>query len=76
MQDTTPEFQRLYAARFRAMTPGERMLIAASMFDTARALVEASLPPGLDETDRRRRITERFYGRELAEAAYPRDRES
>jgi hypothetical protein len=32
------------AERHRQMTPEERMRIASSMFDTARAIVEASLP--------------------------------
>ncbi|MBI1942955.1 MAG: hypothetical protein HYS35_04745 [Betaproteobacteria bacterium] len=55
-----------------AMSPGQRMQMAASMFETARALVEASFPCGLDEAERRRRLCEHFYGKDLAEKAFPR----
>lgn len=71
MQDTTPEFRKLVQACFAGMTPIERVRACAEMFDTARALVEASLPPDLDPAERRFRICERFYG-ELAARAYPR----
>ena len=71
MQDTTPEFRKLVQERFARMTPEERVLACTGMFDTARALVEASLPGGLDPMERRFRICERFYG-DLAARAYPR----
>jgi len=71
MQDTTPEFRRLMQERFARMTPQERVLACVGMFDTARVLVEASLPEGLDPMERRFRICERFYGG-LAARAYPR----
>lgn len=72
MRDTTPEFERLYEARLMALTPAERMEMCSSMFETARALAEASLPPGLEPTERRRRLCEHFYGKDLAEKAFPR----
>lgn len=69
MQDTTPEFQRLVDERYRRLSPAERVCICTEMFDTARSLVEASLPAGLEPIERRRRISERFYG-ELARRAF------
>jgi hypothetical protein len=51
------------------MTPAERMQIAASMYDTARAIVEASLPPGLTGAQRRYAIAKRIYGDDLPEVA-------
>ena len=71
MQDTTPEFRRLVQERFARMTPEQRVLACTGMFDTARAMVEASLPEGLDPVERRFRLCERFYG-SLAVRAYPR----
>lgn len=71
MQDTTPEFRRLVQERFARMTPEQRVLACTGMFDTARALVEASLPEGLDPMERRFRLCARFYG-SLAARAYPR----
>lgn len=69
MDDTTPEFRHLMRERFRALAPAERVAMCAAMFDTARALVEASLPADLDPRERRYRICRRFYG-ELADFAF------
>jgi hypothetical protein len=52
------------------MSAHERVRVCTEMFDTARALVEASLPKGLSPAERRYRICERFYG-DLAARAYP-----
>ena len=70
MDDTTPEFRTLLEQRFLALAPAERVSLCADMFETARALVEASLPPGLDPIERRRQICRRFYG-DLADKAFP-----
>jgi len=48
MNDTTLEFAKRVRQRFLALAPAERVSLCADMFETARALVEASLPPGLD----------------------------
>ena len=49
-------------ARYLAMTPAQRIVIAAQMFETARAMVLASLPAGLSPEETRRRLCERLYG--------------
>ena len=69
MNDTSPEVAALVAERHRQMTPEERMRIASSMFDTARAIVESSLPPNLSRRERRLAYAKRMYGNELPEAA-------
>lgn len=69
MQDTTPEFRRLMSERLLRLAPHERVRLCAEMFETARQLIEASLPPGLDPVARRRRLGERLYG-ELARRAF------
>ncbi len=51
------------------MTPDERVRIAASMFETARAIVLSSLPPDLPRRERRLALAKRFYEGELPEAA-------
>jgi len=53
----------------RRMTPDERVKIAASMYDAARAIVLSSLPPGLSRRERRMALARRFYEGELPEAA-------
>jgi len=71
MNDTTPEFRRIMDERYARLTPAERVLMCAEMFDTAQALVRASLPEGLAPAELRFRICQRFYG-DLAERAFPR----
>jgi hypothetical protein len=55
--------------RYALMTPEERMRIAASMYETARAIIESSLPEGLTTEQRRYAVVKRLYGDELPEAA-------
>lgn len=69
MNDTATEIDAVVAERYRHMSPIERMQIASSMFDTARAIVESSLPPGLTRRDRRLAFAKRMYGDELPESA-------
>lgn len=71
MQDTTLEFRRMVEEGYAGMTPEERVRVCTEMFDTARALAEASMPGDLDPAERRFRICERFYG-ELAKRAFSR----
>jgi hypothetical protein len=55
--------------RLAALTPQERVLMCARMFEPARSLVEASIPSDADARTRRRIVCERFYGAELARQA-------
>lgn len=71
MRDTTPEFQQFVDQQYRQCTPGERLRLCTEMFDAARSLVESTLPQGLSEHERKRRITERFYGTEFANRVFP-----
>lgn len=69
MSDTSPEMERMVAQRYQQMTPEDRMKIASSMFETARLIVESSLPPALTGRERRLAFARRMYGDELPEAA-------
>lgn len=69
MDDTAPEFRALVRARLAALTPQQRVVMCADMFESARSLVEASLPADTDARTRRRIVCERFYGAELARRA-------
>jgi hypothetical protein len=69
MNDTSPEIAEMIRRRYLAISPAERLVIGARMFETARAMVVASLPRGLSLKETRRRICERFYG-ELAEEVF------
>ena len=69
MKDTDALVAKIVADRHRAMTPGERCAAASALFDVARSIVEASLPDGLTEAERRLAVARRVYGTELPEAA-------
>lgn len=69
MNDTSPKMERLVTERYRQMTPDQRMRIASSMFETARKIVESSLPPDLTRRERRLSFARRLYAGELPEAA-------
>lgn len=62
MHDTSPEMEELVRRRYSEMSPQERIRIGAEMFDTARAIMLASFPPGLSENETRRLMARRLYG--------------
>jgi hypothetical protein len=70
LNDTSDTVATMVADRHRAMTPTERCQAASSMFETARAIVDSSLPPGLTLEQRRLAAIRRLYRGELPEAAF------
>ena len=48
-----------------ALSGEERFIMGAQMFDAAREVVKASLPPGLSEAEQRRQLFKRRYGNEI-----------
>lgn len=71
MNDTDPQIESLLKARYATMTGSERALMALQMFETAQEIVLSSLSPALTEEQRRRELCRRFYGDDLARAAFP-----
>ncbi|MSU20763.1 MAG: hypothetical protein EXS30_05150 [Pedosphaera sp.] len=65
MTDTSPEIAEMVRARLMALSGAERFRMGVQMFDAARRMVLASLPAGLPETERKRRLFERLYGMPL-----------
>ena len=57
--DTDPDVARRYREMLLALTPGERIEMACRMFDSARAIVLATIP---DSAERRVELFRRFYG--------------
>jgi hypothetical protein len=62
MNDTLAEIDEKLHQMMMARSGAERMLMSASMFDAARAIVIASLPTNLTEDEFKRRLFERTYG--------------
>jgi hypothetical protein len=69
MNDTSAAISKIVSDRYRSMTPAERWLAASSLFESARKIVEASLPTELTAQQRRLAIIRRFYENELPEEA-------
>ena len=61
MNDTSPEFSKLYRDKLLSKSGFERMEIASSMFDSAKTMVLASMPEGLTENEVNVFLLKRFY---------------
>jgi hypothetical protein len=62
MNDTPPEIAELVRQRLMARSGSERFVMGTRMFDAARAVVLASLPPGLPPEELKRQLFKRVYG--------------
>ncbi|MGH8149940.1 MAG: hypothetical protein ACRETB_08205 [Steroidobacteraceae bacterium] len=69
MSDTSSEMERIVSERYRQMSPDQRIRIASSMFETARKIVESSLPAEMSREERRLAWARRLYEGELPEKA-------
>ena len=69
MNDTSAAISKVVVDRYRSMTPAERWLAASSLFETARKIVESSLPCGLTMEQQRLAVVRRLYRNELPEVA-------
>ena len=49
-------------ARLMKLSGERRLIMGAQMFESARAMILASLPPDLNEFERKRLLFERIYG--------------
>ena len=62
MNDTPPEIAEFVRQKLMARTGAERFVMGARMFEAARTVVLASLPPTLSAIELKRRLFERLYG--------------
>jgi hypothetical protein len=63
--DTPPDIERMVRDRIMARSGEERFIMGAQMFDSACEMVKASLPRDLSETEQRRLLFKRIYGKEI-----------
>jgi len=68
MTDTPPEIAEMVRARLMARSGVERFRMGVEMFEAARRMVLASLPPNLSDAERKRCLFERLYGMTLPAA--------
>ncbi|MHB8478218.1 MAG: hypothetical protein ACYDBZ_18260 [Steroidobacteraceae bacterium] len=69
MNDTSAAISKAIGDRYQLMTPEERWLAASSLYETARKIVEFSLPSGLTKEQRRLAVVRRLYQNELPDVA-------
>lgn len=62
MTDTSPEIVELVRQKLMARSNEERFVMGVRMFDSARAMVLASLPNGLSPDELKRQLFHRIYG--------------
>jgi hypothetical protein len=65
MTDTPQNIERMIREKIMALSGEERFIMGAQMFDSAREMLKASLPKDLSETEQRRLLFKRIYGKEL-----------
>lgn len=65
MTDTPTEIADLVRKELMARSGEERFLMGIRMFDAAREMALASLPPGLSPDELKRQLFQRFYGQPL-----------
>jgi len=65
MNDTDPQIAELVRRRLLERSGAERVIMASGMFESAKAMVLASLPTGLTEIEIKKLLVERFYGDEV-----------
>jgi len=70
MNDTDPKIAELVRQRMLERSGAERVMMASGMFETAKAMVLASLPAGLTEIEIKGLLVERIYGDEVDARAF------
>jgi hypothetical protein len=70
MDDTSPRIAAMVRQMLLARSGAERLAMGSQMFEVARAMMLASFPPGLSDTEIKLRLCERLYGNQVNLAAF------
>lgn len=65
MNDTSDLIREKLEAEYSSRSGEEKLLMALSMFETARELIIASLPRDISERELRKELFLRFYGNDF-----------
>lgn len=65
MNDTSEQIAERVREMLMARSGAERVLMGSRMFDSARAMILASFPPGLTDLEIKRLFCQRLYGDEV-----------
>jgi hypothetical protein len=67
MKDTSPEVDKRFQDMIMSVSGEMRFLMGVRMFEAARTMVLASMPPGLSAGEQKVFLLRRFYGSDLDE---------
>ena len=67
MNDTSPEIEKMLRVKYMSLSGFERVQIGSSMFESAKKIVESSLPKELPPVEKKIQMFLRFYGQEFSE---------
>ena len=67
MNDTSPEIEKMLREKYMSLSGFERVQIGSSMFESAKKIVEYSLPKELSQLEKKIQMFLRFYGHEFSE---------
>ena len=67
MNDTSPEFSKLYTSMLMTLSAEERFIRGARMFDSARTMIMASLDKNVSEKDIKENLFSRLYQNDFNE---------
>ena len=67
MDDTHPEISKTYRRMLMNLSPEDRFLKGARMFNVAREMALASQKEGLSDKELKTFLLERFYGNDLSD---------
>jgi hypothetical protein len=62
MNDTPPEVAEMVRARLMSLSGETRFIMGVQMFEAARTMILASLPPDLSPLETKHLLFERVYG--------------
>jgi hypothetical protein len=67
MNDTSPEFSKLYTSMLMNLSAEERFIRGAQMFDSVRTMIMASLDKNISEKDIKKNLFRRLYQNDFNE---------
>jgi hypothetical protein len=76
MNDTSPEIRRIQFEMMSKLSTNRRIELACEMFQTAREMIIASLPPNLSEKEFKKQLYFRTYGEHLPEDFFKDDEQT
>jgi hypothetical protein len=67
MEDTSREIKEVQQRIWMSFTESDRIRKCAELFELAKRTIEARLPAGLSDEERKRRVFKEIYGFEFPE---------